>query len=64
MSNKVNFFQKRENTMKENSISVEGKLAEIFKKLSKGDTMDEVIVIYILFIPFIYFIFLVLLSKC
>ena len=31
--------------MKENSISVEGKLAEIFKKLSKGDTMDEVILI-------------------
>lgn len=36
-------LQKRENTMKENSISVEGKLAEIFKKLSKGDTMDEAI---------------------
>ena len=50
--------------MKENSISVEGKLAEIFKKLSKGDTMDEVIVIFILFTPFVYFIFLVILSKC
>ena len=45
--------------MKENSISVEGKLAEIFKKLSKGDTMDEVIVIFILFTPlFFYFYYL------
>ena len=58
MSNKVNFFQKRENTMKENSISVEGKLAEIFKKLSKGDTMDEVIVFFLFMPLFFSFIFL------